>query len=813
MYNKRYISIKYYFGGGRMMTNSLRLKPEVLTSPCYIEDLSFRSTGELEPLKGIIGQERAVEALEFGLSIKKKGYNVFIAGLSGTGRNSYSNSITEKFAEKMPIPNDWVYVFNFKNPDSPKALSMEAGTGIHFKKNIEGMIVQLKKEIPTAFNGTEYETKRNDIIKEFQQKNQEIVNQLNETSRKFGFLFKESEQGLMTVPLKEGRPMTQEEYNALSIEDMENLREASNKLGMETLDIFNKLRDLEEQLTSTIKKLDEKIAYDIINYHINKLVQRYGHRKEIIAYINDLEKDIIENVDAFKTTDDKKDMKQLLMMPEKTNEQFLNRYKVNLFIDNSALEYAPIINETNPTHANLLGTIEYKNEMGILRTDFMEIKPGSLHRANGGFLIIQAKEILTQPYAWETLKRTLKTGEINIESLNKQMGYVVTSSLKPEAIPIDLKVIIIGDAYIYHSLYSLDEDFKKLFKIMADFDIEMTKNKENILKMAKFIAAHCNEVGLMEFDKTAVARIIEYSSRLADHQEKLSSRFNQIVEILYEADTWAQQEGATSVTKQHVEKAIQQKIHRNSKYEEKLNEMFKEGTLLIDVEGEKIGQINGLAVMGTGEYSFGKPNRITVSTYRGKPGIINIEREVKKSGSLHDKGVLILSGYLGCKYAQEKPLSLSVSISFEQNYSMIDGDSASSTELYAILSSIAEVPIKQSIAVTGSVNQKGEIQPIGGVNEKIEGFYDVCKLKGLTGEQGVIIPKQNVKNLMLKEEVVHAVRDNKFHVYAVGHVEEGIEILTGISAGVKNEQGEYPAETINYMITEKLKYLSDKEED
>jgi len=439
----------------------------------------------------------------------------------------------------------------------------------------------------------------------------------------------------------------------------------------------------------------------------------------------------------------------------------------------------------------------------------MQIKPGALHAANGGFLILNVKEILTQPYAWETLKRALKTGEINIESTNKMMGYLVTSTLKPEPIPINIKVLLIGDSGIYHALYNMDEDFRKLFKIMADFDIEMKKDQENVLKMAKFIATHCQKEGLMDFDKTAIARVIEYSSRLSDHQEKLSSRFNQIVEILYEADAWAEQERANKVSKFHVEKAIQQKIYRNSKYEEKLNEMFNEGTLLMDVDGEKVGQINGLVVMGTGEHSFGKPSRITVSTYKGKSGIINIEREVRKSGSIHDKGVLILSGYLGEKFAQEEPMSLSVSISFEQNYSMIDGDSASSTELYAILSSIAQVPIKQYIAVTGSVNQKGEIQPIGGVNEKIEGFFDVCKMKGLTGQQGVMIPKQNVKNLMLKQEVIEAVKNNQFHIYSIGHVDDGIEVLTGIPAGNK-ENGEYTKDSIYYRVSEKLKSLIKK---
>ncbi len=793
------------------MKEKLRLKPEALRDTCHIEDLSFDTTEELKPLEGIIGQDRAEKALEFGLKIQKKGFNIFITGLSGTGRNSFANSITEKFAKDMPIPKDWLYVFNFKNPDGPKALSMKAGTGLAFKRKIENMIGQLKNQIPTAFSGAEYEKRRNDIVKKFQEKSQDLLKKLNTIAKDFGFLFKESEEGIITIPLKDERPMTQEEYAALSHDKLEDLREASKQLSIESLEFFNELRDIEGEMATAIKKLDEKTAHDIINYYIKKLLEDYKNNEDLLNYIRDLEKDIIENIDFFKAVEKTPDMREFLMMPMRPKNP-LDRYRVNLFINNSQLKYAPIINETNPTYNNILGTVEYRNVMGALKTDFMEIKPGSLHRANGGFLIVQAKDILTQAHSWETLKRTLKTGKIKIESLSSQMGHVITSTLKPEPIPINVKVIIIGDAASYHMLYRLDEDFKKLFKVMADFDVEMEKNQENLYKMARFIATHCDDVGLLDFDKSAIARVIEYSSRLASHQEKLSARFNQIVEILYEADTWAQGEGAKIVNERHVETAIEQKIYRNNKYEEKLNEMFDRGDLLIDVEGKKVGQINGLAVMGTGEYSFGRPNRITVSTYRGKAGIINIEREVKKSGSIHDKGVLILEGYLGCKYAQEKPLSLSVSISFEQSYSIIDGDSASSTELYAILSSIAQVPIDQGIAVTGSINQKGEIQPIGGVNEKIEGFYDLCKLKGLTGQQGVIIPRQNIKNLVLRKDIVEAVDKGHFHIYAVSHVEEGVEILTGMAAGEIKEDGTYPRDTINYLITSRLESLSEKEE-
>ncbi|ABR50214.1 peptidase S16, lon domain protein [Alkaliphilus metalliredigens QYMF] len=766
------------------MRERLRLAPEKLTSPCLLSTFDFETTAELRPLEGIIGQNRAVEALTFGLKVRKKGYNIYIAGLSGTGRSSYANSIGKTFAKEMRAPNDWAYVYNFKSPDRPKALAMEAGTGKQFEKDIENMIDQLKQKIPLAFEGTEYETKRNAIYRRFQDENQKIVEELNKISKEYGFIFKDSEQGLMTVPLKEGRPMSQEEYESLAHEEIEALQKKSSQLNIETMSILTQIKAQEEKLRKVLKELDEEIGYKVVNHLINKLLKRYSDKDKIKAYLNDIEENIVEHIERFKT-DEKDDHKnpnnRLLMGAPKNDDAFFNRYKVNLFVDNNECTCGPIVNETNPTFSNLLGTIEYRNEMGVLKTDFTQIKQGSLHMANGGFLILDAKEILSQPFGWETLKRALKTGEINIENLNKQMGYVVTSTLKPEPIPLELKVILIGDLNSYYLLYQLDEDFKKLFKIMADFDVEMPRNQDHIKRMGQFIATHCKKEGLKDFHKTAVARIIEYSSRLADHQEKLSARFNQIVEILYEADLWATESNQDIVLKEHVEKAIQMKVYRNNKYEEKLNEMFEERSLLLDVSGKKIGQINGLVVMGTGEYQFGKPSRITVSTYKGKSGIINIEREVKKSGSIHDKGVLILSGYLGYKYAQRKRLSLSVSISFEQNYSMIDGDSASSTELYAILSSIAEVPIKQNLAVTGSINQKGEIQPIGGINEKIEGFFDICKLKGLTGDQGVIMPQQNVTNLMLKEEVIQAVKEEQFHIYSICHVDEGIQLLTDFS--------------------------------
>ncbi len=788
------------------MTLNFKLKPEELTSVCKLEDLPFETTAEIKPLEGIIGQKRGTDALSFGLKMKKKGYNIYVTGMGGTGRSTFTNSIAKEFACKQPVPSDWVYLYNFAKKESPKALSLKPGDGKKFKEDVEGVIENLKKLVPESFKGMEYESRRNDIIRIANQKKSEILKQLNEKAANYKFVYSPTEQGLLSIALKDGRPMNEEEYQELSIEEREDMMARYNELHLVTFDDFNKLREVDEELFQSFKELDKKIAADLVHFDINKIKDRYNGSEKISEYLKELEEDILENIEKFKKTPQIKNFTMFDFAPDMEGNFFM-RYKVNLFVDNSDLEHAPIINESNPIYNNLMGSIEYKSQMGVLATDFTQIKPGSLHLANGGYLIFQMKEILNNPISWEMLKRSLKTDEINIENQNKLMGLAVTSSLKPEPIPLDIKVIIIGDEYTYSVLYAYDDDFKKLFKVMADFDVEMSKTKSNIKLMAEFIASHCKENNLRHFDRPAFARIVEYSTRLAEHQDKMSTQFNKIVEIIYEADLWAEEDGVEFVSAQHIQRAIEEKINRSNKYEEKLNEMFEEGTILMDLEGEKIGQINGLAVMGTGEYSFGKPSRITASVYSGKDGVINIEREANQSGRIHDKGVLILSGYLGHNYATSKPLGITIGIGFEQNYSIIEGDSASSTELYAILSSMARVPIKQYIAVTGSVNQKGEIQPIGGVNEKIEGFYEVCKQRGLTGLQGVMIPKRNIKNLVLKDEVVKAVKEGLFHIYAIDHIEEGIKILTGYEAGYMDEFGEYPEGTLNYLIMKNLETM------
>ncbi|MGL5330880.1 MAG: Lon protease family protein [Peptostreptococcaceae bacterium] len=753
---------------------------------CSLESINFKSTEDIEPVGDIIGQDRAVSSIEFGLKMKHKGYNIYIAGISGIGRTSYAKHLINKNVNINKNLKDWIYVNNFKNNNEPIALSFEAGEGKVFKNDIDDIMDKLKVEIPKIFESKEYENHNRLLMSELENNIQSIIEDLNEFAKPTNFKFQVTERGLMSIPIKEdGTIMEEAELGNLTTSQIKELRESGLKLNQDSKEYIDKIKMCEDVYKNKCNELDRNVGRSIVGFYGQYLLTKYGKDEKVSKYINALCNDIVNNISKFKKEpeDEKKNTMALLgILPNKKDEKFLNKYKVNLFIDNSECKECKIIVENNPSYYNLAGSMEYKNEMGSLTTSFMELKPGSLHKSNGGFLIINVRDLLSNPFAWECLKRTLKTEMITIESLNKQYGYLVTSTLKPEPIDLDLKVILIGDYYYYSILYQHEEDFRNLFKIMADFDVELEKNDINIYKTIQFISNKCKESKLKHFDKSAVERIIEYSTRISDDKEKLSARFNKIVDIIYESDALTD-DCEEYVKREDVDRAIKQKIYRNNKYEQKLNEMFKDGSLLIDLDGEKVGQINGLAVMGSGEYSFGKPSKITASTYRGRRGIINVEREIKQSGSIHDKGVLILSGYLGGRYGKEKPLSMSTSITFEQNYNGIDGDSASSTELYAIISSIAEIPIKQYIAVTGSVSQKGEIQPIGGVNEKIEGFFDVCKIKGLTGKQGVIIPIQNVKNLVLKDEVVNAVKEGIFNIYAISSIDEGLEILTGKNRG------------------------------
>ena len=752
------------------------------------EDFDFETTKDIEKLNGIIGQVRAVEALDFGIHIQNDGYNIYVSGESGTGRKSYSLSLIEKVAKNKKVHRDYVYVFNFLKPDEPIALSFQPGEGKTFKKDMEFFINRIIKEIPKSFSGSEYESRYQDIVMKFEQLSGAYLAELNLVAQDKGIKFVPSPKGLMSFPIKEdGTNYQEEEYNALEPEKIEEIQENSKSLAKDFNEYMNKMKELDLKISDKIAHLERQVVDKIVSYYISDMKEKHEDNKKVVTYLDDLQQDIISHTGFFKGKDKEDASNPLAIFRREDPKQFISRYDVNLFIDNTDTETAPVVLERNPSYYNIIGFAEYRNENGMYTTDFMSIKPGALHKANGGFLVINAKDMLQNPLAWEGLKRSIKTKKIMIENPFKQSLALMTTGLKPEPIDLDIKVVLIGDMYIYSLLYYYDDDFRELFRIMADFDIEIEKNNENEIKFAKFIADFCEVKKLKHFERDAVIETLKYSIKLASEKNKISARFNKITEIIYESNALSD-ENQDFIKVKDVQKAIQKKRIRNSKIEDRMNEMYRDGSYLIDVDGKKVGQINGLAVMQVGESVFGKPSRITASSYKGRYGILNIEREVAHSGSIHDKGVLILNGYIGNRYAKEDIPAMTTSITFEQNYSGIDGDSASSTELYVIISSIAEIPINQGIAVTGSMSQKGEIQPIGGVNEKIEGYYDVCRIKGLTGKQGVIIPIQNVKNLMLRDDIIKSVEEGQFHIYAISNVEEGLQILTGLTIAKIDEK-------------------------
>ncbi|GAW91306.1 Lon protease family protein [Calderihabitans maritimus] len=780
---------------------------EKLSAYCDPAQFKFQTTEEVTPLEGMVGQERAVRAMEFGLKMKKHGYNIFMTGLTGTGKTSYALSLIQQMAKKERVPEDWCYVHNFEKPDQPVAIDLPAGMGKVFAEDMDRLVEELQVQIPKAFGGEEYDKQKAAIIKEYQGQKANLLEELSKAAEERGFVLKSTSAGYVSIPLIDGKEISQEEYNNLDEETRADIDRRSEEIQLKMLETMRKIQAVEREAKEKIKELEQNTGLFAVGHLIDELKEKYGNYPKVLSYLEAVQKDILLNLDHFRAGEEEKDSFPWLRKISK--ETFLTRYKVNLLVDNSEQQGAPVVMETNPTYYNLMGSIEYENEWGAAVTDFTKIKAGALHRANGGYLILQAKDVLANLMAWEALKRVLKTKEIRVENLGSQIGLVAMATLKPEPIPIQVKVVLVGHPVLYHLLYSYDEDFRKFFKIKADFDTEMPRTEENLQKMAEFVSSLCRREGLKPFDRSGVAAVVEYSCRLAEHQEKLSTRFNEIAEIIFEADAWAGLQQAEVVSRQHVKRAIKEKIYRSNKYEEKLHEMLREGQLMVDATGAVVGQVNGLSVLDLGDYSFGKPTRITATTFLGKEGVINIERETEMSGNIHDKGVMILSGYLGAKYAQEIPLTLSASLCFEQSYQEIEGDSASSAELYALLSSLAELPVKQGIAVTGSVNQKGEIQPVGGVTAKIEGFFALCKIKGLTGEQGVIIPYQNIPNLVLSDEVIEAVRQGKFHIYPVRTVDEGIAILTGVPAGEKDENGNYPPGTVNYLVQQKLQHYAD----
>lgn len=784
------------------------LPVEKLRFTCDESVFNFTTTETVPQLDVMIGQERAVKAVEFGLFTKNFGYNIFVSGLVGTGKITFAKSAVRKIANDEHVPNDWCYVNNFENPSQPIALSLPAGMGRGLCQDVQDLVDNLKSGMSKMFESDDYEQAKTAIGKKFQAKRSEIMDAFNTQSEQLGILPQWTTTGFAGIPITDGKPVTPEEYQQLDKSVREQIEKKLMAVHEKAMEALRLVQQVEREAREQLKDLDSKAGLFAAGHLIDELKEKYKSHEKVVNYLEAVKQDVVKNINDFKPSAGE-DENNPFMLFKRNMQDTKDKYKVNLLVDNRDIDGAPVVVETNPTYYNLVGRVEYENRMGMVSTDYTMVKSGALHRANGGYLILNVRDVLSNIGAWEALKRVLKTRKILIENLGEQYGALAMASLKPQPIPVQVKVILIGNPSLYHALYSLDEDFCKLFKVYADFDVEMPNNAENIKKFAGFISSTVHREHLKDFDRSAVAKVVEYSTRLASNQDKLTTRFSEVVELLCEADAWATLNNSPIVGSEHVKQAIEEKRYRFNKYEEKLQEMFAEGKLLIDTADEKVGQVNGLAVLAIGEYSFGKPSRITANTYLGKNGVINIERETKMSGTSHSKGVMILSGYLGEKYAQEAPLTLTASLTFEQLYEGVDGDSASSTELYAILSSLSGKPIKQYIAVTGSVNQKGEIQPIGGATQKIEGFFAVCKLKGLTGEQGVMIPHQNINDLTLAEEVVEAVAAGKFHVYPVKTIDEGIEILTGIPAGERLADGSYPPDTIHAFVGAKLKEYTD----
>ena len=789
-----------------MKKNELSYKS--LKNICNPNNFKFETTDELDSKDLIYGQDRGIKALEFGLDVESKGYNLYLEGPSGVGKTMYTKNYVTKVASKKKTPDDWCYIYNFEEPNEPVAVSLQAGKGKEFRDDMDAFITDIKIDIKLTFGNEDFDKQKSLMQNSFEQKKSLLLEKLNKQSMKSGFQVKTAQNGVYMMPILDGKTIEEEEFAKLDEKTRKQFEENSAKVQEKIIEVINQIKTLEKENVKKIQEWQSNIALITINSHVNPLKAKYKKYPKISTFFEYIKKDILKNINLFikdEISETKaQTLKQELVRP------WLN-YRVNLFVDNSNLTGSPVIMDSNYLYHNLFGKLEYENQYGMLKTDFTMLKSGLLHKANGGYIILQASDLLANPICYDALKKALLVKELNIENNMEQRSYMVMISLKPEPIPLNVKVLLLGDASIYQTLLALDPDFKKLFKIKVEFEETAPRTDANIMKLARFVHSFSTKEGMLPLDKGAVAKLVEYTSRLSDRQDKLSTRFNEIGEIIAESSTWAKLSRKKLVTSEFIDKTLAERIERVKKYDSLYMEMIKENTLLISTEGAEVGVINGLTILSIGDYSFGKPAKITANTYMGKSGIINIEREIEMSGTSHSKGVLILSGYLGETFAQDFPLSLTASLCFEQLYNGVDGDSASSTELYALLSSLSEIPIKQSIAVTGSVDQKGNIQPIGGINEKIEGFYQVCKQRGLTGEHGVVMPIQNVQNLNLSDEIINSVKEGKFHIYAISTIDEGIEILTGVPAGKKNKEGKFPAGTIKYLAYEKLKRYSNNE--
>lgn len=763
--------------------------------PARVKELFPQSeeSGEI-----IIGQDRAVKALQFGLGIKADGYNIYVSGIQGTGKLTAIKNFVVEPAKKEPSPHDWCYVNNFKDTYQPTRLCLPAGQAVTFKKDIRDLIHDAKQTLTRAFDSEDFLKRRQNITDQLIERQNVMFNDVYDRADKDSIRIKETPVDIVTIPLKNGKAMNDDQFNKLSEEEQKSIRKIQDKYIEEIKAVVRESRKLEKEAGEKIAKLENEAATYAISSLMQEMEEKYVAVPDVMKHLKEVKEDILANLSGFLITEKGQPLQNII-------DNFIKRYEVNVLVGHDQWQGAPVVIEPHPTYNNLFGRVEKESYMGTLITDLTLIRRGSLHTANGGYLIIQVEELFKNYFSWESLKRALKNKEVVIEEAGDQWGFITTKTLKPEPIPLKVKVILIGDPFFYHLLYAYDSNFKELFKVKADFDSSMPRNDKNLSDYIRFCNSIVSKEGMSSLSDEAVAKAIEHGSRLAEDQHKLSTRFSEIANVLREANYYASMDQQSQIQSSHIRKAIEEKLYRSNLIQDRLNEMIGDKQILIDITDKKVGQVNGLSIITLGDIEFGIPNRITCSTSLGKDGIIAVEREAELSGPIHTKGVMILTGYLTEKYIQDKPISLSARIVFEQSYGEIDGDSASSSELYTILSGLSNLPIKQGIAVTGSVNQKGEIQAVGGINEKIEGYFEVCKLLGWREDLGVIIPSANIINLMLKEEIQEAIRENKFKLWAIDTIDDGIEILTGLKAGSPQEEG-----TLAYLVNKKLNQYADK---
>jgi predicted ATP-dependent protease len=771
----------------------------------------FECTKDLAPLREFIGQERATRAVEFGMNMADTGYNIYVAGLTGTGKTSMVKAYIERVIKEREArgqnldSDDWCYLYNFKEPDSPQIAGLPQGKGKAFREETTDLLSKIRHGLGQAFSSDDYKNHRQKTVEEVQAQQQKLFQKISGEARQQGFILQMTPSGPALIPMKDDRPMQEQEYLALEEDARRKTESRQAALRKKLQASFETAGNLQTKAQERLQQGDKDIGEYTVSGLFESLLEQHSDRPKINQYLTDLKAYVLDNLEIFKSAEEP--VHPMLGVPVSQamggRDPFLP-FHINVFVDNSGAKGPPVILETNPNFGNMFGKIERRFLLGGYLSDHTMLKAGALSKANGGYLLLSMKDVLMNPGVWPALKRSIKNGEVRIEDPFEQFGLIAPQGLRPEPMPVKIKVVLTGDALLYQMLSMYDEDFWEIFKVKADFDSQIEKTKENMLAYAAFLSGCCEECQARHFDPSGVAKVVEYSARIVADQERLSSRFAQVKDWIEEANYWALKENARFISASHVQKAIDEKLFRHNLIEERIRDMINRGTIMIDTDGETVGQINGLSVYALGDITFGKPSRITARTFLGRSGVINIERESQLSGPIHSKGVMILGGYLGWRYAQNKPLSLSASLCFEQSYEGVEGDSASSAELYAIISSLADLPLKQGVAVTGSVNQKGEIQPIGGVNQKIEGFFKVCQAAGLTGGQGVLIPHQNLRNLMLRDEVVEAVRQGQFHIYSAATIDEGIDILTGVPAGRRQDDGTYPENTVNYLVDKRL---------